>query len=113
MKPQKGDRILVYKEPWISLILDQRKKMEIRCMPLSAGTYFLGMQSRILGVIKTGAPRHIPDPEAFRALRPLHRVTGSLPYKKTYGLPILHVSRINPPIKYRHTKGAVGIVKYR
>ena len=113
MKPQKGDRILVYKEPWISLILDQRKKMEIRCMPLAAGTYFLGMKSHIYGMIQTGVPRHIADSEAFRGLQKLHRVSGGLPYKKTYGLPILHVSRINPPIKYRHTKGAVGIVKYR
>ena len=60
MKPQKGDRILVFKEPWLSLILDQRKHMEIRCLPLAAGTYFLGMRSRIFGMIKTGAPRHIP-----------------------------------------------------
>ena len=43
-----------------------------------------------------------------------HRVPGSvLPYKKTYGLPVLHVKAIKPEIEYVHPRGAIGIVRFR
>ena len=39
--PQPGDRILVYKEHWLELILKKKKKMEIRGKRLSAGAWWL------------------------------------------------------------------------
>jgi hypothetical protein len=112
-RPRPGDKILVLKEPWLSMIVDGRKKMEIRGSALSAGKYFLGHKKKIYGVMTTGPPRHLPDTQVFQQLRAHHRVSGSLPYKKTFGLPILQVSSIRPPISYQHPKGAVSIVKFR
>ena len=95
------------------MILQGRKKMEIRGAALSAGKYFLGMKKKIYGVVVLGQPRHISCSHEFRHLRPLHCVTGGKPYKKTYGLPIVDVRTVDPPISYEHPRGAIGIVTYR
>jgi len=110
--PQPGDRILIFKEPWLSMILDRRKRMDIRSRPLT-GQYFLGYKKRIFGVMTMGDPQHIRDSAQFRRLRRLHRVSGSLPYKKTFGLPISDVRVINPPIVFKHPRGAISIVRFR
>ncbi len=110
--PNPGDRILILKEPWLSMVIQGRKTMEIRSQPLS-GKFFLGFQKRIFGVMTMGSPQHIPDSQAFRRLHQQHRVRGSLPYKKTFGLPILEVRAIKPPIAFKHARGAVSVVRYR
>ena len=111
--PRKGDKILVIKEPWLSLILDGRKKMEIRGSALRAGKYFLGRAKKIYGEMTTGPPRHIPDSQAFRQLQALHRVSGPCPYKKTFGLPILRVRSIAQRVSYKHPRGAIVVVRFR
>ena len=108
--PEAGDRILVFKEPWLSLVLSGRKTMEIRSKPLT-GKYFVGMKQSIYGAVVFGTPR-ILDSQSFRELRSKHLVSGSLPYKKTYGLPVVTIRKI-PKISYVHPRGAVGIVRYR
>ncbi len=85
--------------------------MEIRSRPLT-GKYFLGCKKMIYGVVALGHPELLSASE-WNGLRPCHRVSSeALPYKKTYGLPILsaHAVRRAP---YRHPRGAVAIVKYR
>jgi hypothetical protein len=111
--PRKGDKILVLKEPWLSLILDGKKKMEIRSSPLKAGKYFLGRSKKIYGEMTTGPPLHIPDSQAFRQLQALHRVSGPCPYKKTFGLPILQVRSIAQRVSYTHPRGAIVVVRMR
>ena len=111
-KPRSGDRILMFKEPWLSMIIDGRKKMEVRSKPFS-GKYYLGFKKRIFGMMIMGRPQHIPDTQAFQLLYRLHRVRGSLPYKKTFGLPIMQVQVIRPPISFVHPRGAVAVVRYR
>ena len=113
MSPKAGDKILVMQEPWLSLILSGAKTLELRGSALKAGKYFLGHKKTIYGVILTGQPQFIVSDEQFQAMRPLHRVIGGRPYKKTYGLPIASCRAIKPHVPYKHTKGAIGIVKYR
>ena len=46
----------------------------------------------------------------------VYKVTDSesaLPYKRTFGLPIHNIERLDKPLSFRHPKGAVGIVKFR
>ena len=111
-KPNRGDRILIFKEPWLSMVLEGRKTMEIRSQPFSS-KYYLGYKKRIFGVMTIGNPQHIPDSQAFRRLHQQHRVRGSLPYKKTFGLPILQVRAIKPPIVFKHPRGAISVVRFR
>ena len=51
--PQKGDKILLMLEPWLSLVLSGTKTMEVRGTAFRAGKYYLGMKAKIYGVMIT------------------------------------------------------------
>ena len=111
--PRQNDRILVLREPWLRMILAGEKTLEIRGRALASGQYWLGCAKTIHGAVVFGDPLPIRSRQEWEALRPRHRVDShELPYKKTYGLPILSV-RATRRVPYHHPKGAVGIVKYR
>ena len=111
--PQTGDRILILKLHWLSLILKSEKTMEIRGVAFRRGRYFLGFQRNIYGVVELGDPLRIANVHQWNELRRRHRVTSEhLPYKKTFGSPVLRVQALSA-IPYHHPKGAISIVKYR
>ena len=67
---------------------------------------------RASGILGEAVP--ITTDEAWRELRGEHCVgTDVLPYKKTFGLPILKMEKLVRPVRYKHPRGAVGIVKQR
>ena len=112
--PREGDRILVLKEPWMRCILRGEKRMEVRGARLKSGPVFFGCSGLVhaSGILGEAVP--ITTDEAWRELRGEHCVgTDVLPYKKTFGLPILKVEKLVRPVRYRHPRGAVGIVKHR
>ena len=110
--PGIGDKILVLKWHWLQLILNDKKTMEIRGMALRRGRYFLGFKKNIYGSVEFGDAQRIVNLQQWSQLRSRHLVQrGDLPYKKTYGLPILRVERFSEPVAYVHPKGAVGIVR--
>ena len=49
--PQHGDRIMVFKEQWLKLILAKKKQLEIRGRALKGGKYWLGQGGRIHGSV--------------------------------------------------------------
>ena len=108
-------RILVLKPRWMHKILVTRtKKLEIRGTRLRSGTYYLGCGGKVWGVAYFGAAEPIRTLEEWNARRHEHRVkTEALPYKNTYGLPVLSVEPLRPPVRYSHPRGAVGIVIFR
>lgn len=113
MSLQKNDRILIVRPPWLQLILSGQKTMEIRGAPLRAGKYFLGKKKLIHGFVVLGPPIPITTDAQWNAFRPQHLVNSpTLPYKRTFGLPILSVQSMSPTPFY-HPKGAIGIVRYR
>jgi hypothetical protein len=110
--PQQGDRILILKERWLGLILSGAKTMEIRAKKLRARKYYLGYKEKIYGYVILGQPLPITTIQQWQALYPCHLVNSStLPYERTFGLPILSVHSLKGT--YKHPKGAIGIVKYR
>ena len=112
--PTVGDRILILQPVWLDLILAGDKTMEIRGSSLRPGKYFLGCKKQILAVAHLGLPRRITTVEKWVELRPLHCVASDeLPYKRTFGLPIMSVHRVSAAIPYAHPRGAISIVKYR
>ena len=109
---QRGERILVFKWQWLQLLLDGNKTLEIRSLALRKGRYLLGCKGEIFGWAEIGHPMHIENIAQWEALRHRHLVPLEvLPYKKTYGLPILRVRRMRKPIPFVHPRGAVGIVR--
>ena len=110
--PSKGSKILVLKWPWLQLILERRKTMEIRGLALQRGRYFLGYKKMIYGWAEFGDAQRIVNLQQWKQLRSRHLVQRrDLPYKKTYGLPILRVKCYSKPVPYVHPRGAVGIVR--
>lgn len=112
--PTAGDKILILKWQWLQLVLDRSKRMEIRGLALRRGRYFLGFKKNIYGWVEFGDAQRIFDLRQWKNLRSRHRVPcANLPYKKTYGLPILCAHRLSQPVAFFHPKGAVGIVRMR
>ena len=112
--PREGDRIMVVKWHWLQLILSQEKTMEIRGVAFRRGRYFLGCKKNVYGWVEFGDPMRITSVNQWETLRHRHRVKSpDLPYKKTFGLPILRAHGLSEPVPFNHPKGAVGIVKFR
>ena len=112
--PQDGERILVFKEGIIQTILGKQKSLEIRGRKMKAGSFWLGCKGQINGKALFGDPVPIPDLETWTLFRPKHLVESDvLPYKKTYGMPLLDVTALGTPIPFKHTPGAVAIVIFR
>ena len=113
VRPQPGDRIMVFQEHWLNLILKKKKTMEIRGKAFKAGRYWLGYKGFIRGIALFGNVLPVLDDATWEGYRTQHLVpTEKPPYRKTWGLPILCVHSVSP-VKYKHPRGAVGIVRYR
>jgi len=111
--PKAGDRILIFKEHWRDLVLRRRKTLEIRGTALKPGRYWIGCRGEITGHLVLGTAVPITTTGTWASLRQRHCVEGNaLPYKRTFGLPLLSVGRI-PPVRFAHPQGAIGIVIYR
>ena len=111
--PQLHDRILILRQPWLRLILAGDKTLEVRAQALSSGRYWLGHKGMIYGVAQLGSAIKIETVDAWHASYPEHRVDSpTLPYKTTYGLPILS-ARPTRLVRYAHRPGAISVVKYR
>lgn len=108
-----GDKILVIRPYWLDLILAGEKTLEIRGTPYRPGRYFLGYNRQVLAVAQLGNPLRIASAEHWVSLQSQHRVvTDTLPYKRTFGLPILSVRAVRP-VPFHHPRGAITIVRYR
>ena len=111
--PEAGDRILVLKKLWLDKILAGAKTLELRHLRLKPGRCFLGSKSKIYGEAHLGDAELLLTTAQFRARYAEHRLdSDSLPYKKTWAIPLIKV-RKTPPWSYVHPTGAVGIVKFR
>ena len=112
--PRDGDRILVLKRRWLDLILSGEKTLEIRSKNMKGGTYFLGCGGEIFARVYLDQAFPIKTEVQWNSLREAHCVPyDALPYKKTFGMRLLRLVRMQSPIAYVHPRGAVGIVKYR
>ena len=110
--PKAGDKIMIFKDHWLSLVLKKRKTLEIRHRALKPGKYWLGHKGVIRGVAVLGEAMQIPTTELWKSLRNRHLVdTPEAPYKTTWGLPILSVKKVEP-VMYVHPRGAIGIVRF-
>ena len=72
--PQRGDRIIVFRPHWLTLILADEKDLEIRGRNLSSGPYWLGCNGMIYGHCSLGSSILIDSAKAWRGLCHRHRV---------------------------------------
>ena len=112
-RPQENDSILILRDPWIGLILSGSKTLEIRGARLRPQTMWLGSRGLIFGQAHIESAREIETDETWQELYPQHRWDRSTrPYTRTSAMHLTEVQRLNRPQHYRHSRGAIGIVKY-
>ena len=102
--------LLVLQE-WLDKILDGSKTMEVRSRRLKGGIYYLGCKGVLYGQALLGDAVHIDNPAKMKALKKKHLLGDVLPYKTTYGLPILGVRKLH--CKYQHKRGAIGLIRFK
>ena len=113
MVPTQGDKIMVFKEKWVNLLLNGTKTMETRGRPLKEGMYWIGSKKKIWGKLHLGKAKHIETVEEWRNLRLKHCCeTDDLPYKKSWCFDVSEVVKMTP-VPFLHPKGAISIVRYR
>ena len=111
-----GSLGLVVKDPWVELILDGIKTLEIRGnRTLRRGTIKLIKSGTglIVGTVDIVDVYEL-DLGFFEELKPLHCIqleVPELPYPKTYGWLLENPVRYDVPIPYIHPLGAVIWVK--
>ena len=110
--PSPGDKILIYRPEYLQLVLGGAQTLEIRGRPFRSGVYYLGSRGQIYAQARLGAPYPIHTMRDFVRTKRQHKIGGtSLPYLKTFAIPILELSPLS--VRYRHPRGAITIVRYR
>ena len=111
--PQIGDKMIVIKEPYTSLILNGDKTMELRCRRVT-GQYYLADSTThtVKGRLTFGAHQKLTQ-EDYEATRHLHCVDDpKMRYKRTVGTHITTVERLVHAPAYKTTKGAIGFARF-
>lgn len=111
--PAVGDRMIVLKEPYTSLIMDGTKTMELRCRRVR-GEYYLADSTThtVKGKLEFGDSRELSQ-EDYENTRDLHCVDHPTKrYKKTIGTYITSVQPLENEPSYQAKRGAIGFAKF-
>lgn len=113
-----GAPVLVIKPPWMNMILDGDKTLEIRSTACRkpAGTDIFLAQSRtavVSGVVKFVGVHGPLSEEQWEALREKHRVMGPRPYGRTYAWEVEQAQRFTHPVPYIVNRGAIVWRKFQ
>jgi hypothetical protein len=112
--PKYGDKVLVFKDPWLPKVLNGSKVLEVRGRRLAPGRYYLGFLRNIWGHVEVGRATLCENAEQWQAAASQHCVESpNPPYKKTWLHPLSSVCRSTGYWPYIHPRGAIGIVVYR
>ncbi|CAK8986213.1 Uncharacterized protein SCF082_LOCUS462 [Durusdinium trenchii] len=108
-EPKLGDRVMVVKEPWLQLLLDGSKTMEIRGCKSRPGFVWIAAKGSVYGHA-TIIESLVLTPEEFRAREAEHRwpANRTLPYERLCGLRLTDVGKLPTPIPYWRPPAAVG-----
>ena len=109
--PEENDRIMVLKEPWLSLILAGKKTMEIRSCRAQCGPVWLGRGGKVYGRVTITQAVKLTK-EQFRSYRGAHLWPSDQPpppYKTLCGLSLAEPRPLPAPLPYwRPPKGPIG-----
>ena len=102
---------LIVKQPWIEMILEGSKTLEIRSSRTSKrGKVALieSGSSQIVGEVEITGCIEISR-EDFHAYQESHKVLDldNVHYKRLYGWRLANVNRYAVPVRYSHPKGAI------
>ena len=114
--PEKNDRIMVLKEPWLGLILAGKKTMEIRSCRARCGSVWLGQGGKIHGRVTITQAVKLTE-EQFRSCTSAHLWPSDRPpppYKTLCGLSLAEPRPLPAPLPYwRPPRGPIGWNRFR
>ncbi|CAE7244798.1 unnamed protein product [Symbiodinium natans] len=98
--PCLGERIMIIKEPWLQLILNKLKTMEIRCSPAELGKTWLAFDGQVFGAAYISNCVQITR-EEFEATREQHQHLGDMPpHARVYALTLQNIVRLESPVPH-------------
>ena len=113
--PRAGDRIIVFRQENLSLVLQGQKAFDARKVNYRPGRYLLGCNGRIFAVARLKRAFAVETQRAWERFRSQHRpFQKTLPYApKTFLFRVMVSQKLNEPLAFRHPRGAVNVVVYR
>ena len=113
-QPAVGDRIMGLRQPWLDLILDGRKTLEIRGRNARPGFVWLGDRDRVHGLVFIAAGSVLTTEEFASRQREHMWPPGHVPdYAQIWGLELRWPQRLPEPVPYWCPRTAVGWHIYR
>ena len=108
-RPQVGDRVIVLKEPWLQLILEGKKTMELRGCKARPGFVWVAMKGNVYGSVIISRSVEL-SAEAFRARAAEHHwpQEWALPYERLCGLLLADAKPLPSPVPYWRPPAAIG-----
>ena len=109
-----GDRMIVLKQPYTSLIMDGTKTLELRCRAVR-GEYYLADSTThtVKGKVTFGESRELSQ-EEYENTRHQHCVEHPTKrYKKTVGTIITSVQALAEEPSYKGKRGAIGFARFQ
>ena len=112
--PVLGDRMIVVKEPYTSLIMDGTKTLELRSRAVRGEFYLADSTTHtVKGKLTFGESRELSQ-EEYENARDEHCVEQPTKrYKKTFGTVITSVQPVAEEPPYEGKRGAIGFVRFQ
>ena len=112
--PVLGDRMIVVKEPYTSLIMDGTKILELRSRAVRGEFYLADSTTHtVKGKLTFGESRELSQ-EEYENARDEHCVEQPTKrYKKTFGTVITSVQPVAEEPPYKVKRGAIGFVRFQ
>ena len=106
---------MILKPEWLALILSGRKTMELRHQSNETKQeVWLGSKGFLYGLITIHKAEEIRSVAAFQRLAPQHHVVqSSLPYKRTWAIPLSCLQLLEDRVAYDNRPGPIGWRRFR
>ena len=112
--PALGDRMIVTKEPYTSLIIFGKKILELRCHAIRGEFYLADFTTHKVKGKLTFGEAHELSQEEYENTRDQHCVEHPIKrYKKTVGTVITSVQLLAEEASYKAKRGAIGFARFQ
>ena len=112
--PALGDRMIVTKEPYSSLITVREKIMELRRHAIRGEYYLADSITHKVKAKLTFGEAHELTQEEYEKTRDQHCVEHPIKrYKKTVGTVIASVQQLAEEVSYKAKRGAIGFARFQ
>lgn len=108
-RPRQSESVLVIQQPFVNLVLDGRKTLDIRHTRIPSKEYWISNKGKILGRAVFTFRECIASVERWVELTPEHcwEIT-EYPYRRNNAFSITNVHRLTTPVPHKIFHGYMG-----